>query len=391
MNNSHFAALIPVPAFDRTKIYGLTIIERSVLALGKAGISDIWILTKEVGAIKEHLKKYDNLVKLHLSDSLDVSSIKQDIKNLNPSRIFVFKEPLVVDISVLEDLKKPPGEFPGTCTIGKEVILVKLEDFLDNEEALSFSPMVFGNRSCHAIHNKGELKAVKSRLIKNLKKTSDGWVSRNLNRPVSTRITLLLAGTGINANFVTCLVGVIAFSAAIFVLDGGYWNWLAGAAIYQMASILDGVDGEIARLKMSFSKMGQFLDTFFDFASMIAVLIALVISVQNPEHNQHMVIQKAGYVALAAGLGSISSLIIYNLRNNNGATFLIPYAYLTSNSSWAKFIKQIKELGKRELYIFLFLILAILGQFPLALIYVAVMACLTFLLSLQTHFSKPAA
>jgi phosphatidylglycerophosphate synthase len=386
MNNSQFGALVHVQYFNRTKILGLTTIERTVLALSKVGVTDIVFESEEPEDLKLHLAHFANQAQLHFIKSSKLASTFEKLKELKLDRVYVFKQPLVVDISVLEDLKKTHLTGANSGTLGGEIVLIKLGDLIEN--MASYEMMLIGKRTCHSFRNEEEKKEVESRLIKNLTKPTDGWVSQNLNRPISTQISRRLVNTNISVNLITLMVGVLAFVPVFFVLKGGYWNWLIGAAIYHLASVLDGVDGELARLKMSFTKLGQWLDTVFDFSSMIALLTALVISVQKPEHNQPMIIKNAGYIALLAGLGAIASIVIYNLIHKREGTFYIPYTYLSSESSWAKFVQKIKNLGKRDFYIFLFLLLAIFGLFPMALIYIAVMAAITFLLSIQTHFTK---
>jgi phosphatidylglycerophosphate synthase/ribosomal protein S15P/S13E len=389
MENHKYAAQVTVNSNWKYNVLGLTTIERTLIALSKAGVSDAAVLTDEAEALRAHLSKNVKDIRLHFFQKNETEAARKLIVVQQPNAVFVFNEPLAVDISVLEDLKKTPEAGGNTGTLGGEVVLLQLTDFQSDGRRAPINPMVFGNRSCHPVRSEEELEAVKARLIRNLTKPTDGWASRNLNRPISTRISRVLVYTGITPNQFTFITGLLAFIPVYFVLKGGYWNWLIGAAIYHLASVLDGVDGEIARLKMLSSKFGQWLDTIFDFASMFAVLIALVISVQNPVHDQPFFIQKAGYVAMWAAIGAIVSILIYTIRHKRGGTFYIPYTYLSSESRWAKILQKVNNIGKRDFYIFFFLLLAIVGQFPFALVYVAVMAVLVFFLSLQTHFTKP--
>ena len=74
------------------------------------------------------------------------------------------------------------------------------------------------------------------------------------------------------------------------------------------------------------------------------------------------------------------------VRTQFGGNFRIPYSFYDSDSRWAKLLQSASFLGKRDFYILLFLLLAIVGCLPWALVYFAVMAGLVFVLSLQTHF-----
>jgi phosphatidylglycerophosphate synthase len=385
MNPTQYAALVQVPVFHEFNVLGLTTIERTLIALSKAGVGDVAVLTDESAAIQQKIAKRTKGMRLHFFAKNEAEAARQKLVSWRPERVFIFQEPVAVDISVLEDLKKGDG---NTATMGGEVMLMQLADYQSDGKRAPINPMVFGNRTCHPVRSEEELREVKARIIRNLTKPTDGWVSRYLNRPISTGISRVLVHTGITPNQMTLLTGLLAFLPVCFVLKGGYWNWLIGAAIYHLASVLDGVDGEIARMKMLHSKFGQWLDTIFDFASMVAVLIALVIAVQNPEHSQPFYIQKAGWVAVIAAAGAILSIVVYNIRHKREGTFYIPYAYLNSDSGWAKALAKINNIGKRDFYIFFFLLLAAIGHYPFALVYVAVMAVMVFLLALQTHFVR---
>ncbi len=101
-------------------------------------------------------------------------------------------------------------------------------------------------------------------LLSTLRKASDGPVSRLLNRPISIRITRRLLYTGITPNelslisFAVCVLGALAF------LIPGYGGLLLGGILAQTASILDGCDGEVARLKYMRSDFGGWFDAVLD-------------------------------------------------------------------------------------------------------------------------------
>ncbi len=101
-------------------------------------------------------------------------------------------------------------------------------------------------------------------LISNLKKTSDGPVSRYLNRPLSIRLTRLLLNTKITPNHISILSFILGVLGAGFFCMGGYINLIIGGALAQLASIVDGCDGEIARLKFKASEFGGWFDAVLD-------------------------------------------------------------------------------------------------------------------------------
>lgn len=97
-----------------------------------------------------------------------------------------------------------------------------------------------------------------------LKKDSDGPISRFVNRPVSTRITRYLLRTNVRPNQISFFSFLLATLGACFFLLGSYINLVLGAFLAQAGSILDGTDGEIARLKFQETKYGGWLDPVLD-------------------------------------------------------------------------------------------------------------------------------
>lgn len=108
-----------------------------------------------------------------------------------------------------------------------------------------------------------------------MSKPQDGFVSRFLNRPISSRITRILVKFPIHPSAFTASIFVLPIIAAVFLVRGDYLSVLLGAAIYQLFSILDGCDGEIARARNLESKFGERLDNICDFFGSLIFVLAL--------------------------------------------------------------------------------------------------------------------
>jgi len=120
-----------------------------------------------------------------------------------------------------------------------------------------------GNRVGDVDDEKALHKAKKT-LIQQLFKPTDGPISRNVNRHFSLRISAFLAQYNISPNSITLVSFGLAILSAIFFYLGGYANILAAGIMAQLSSILDGCDGEIARLKFKFNTFGEWLDKVLD-------------------------------------------------------------------------------------------------------------------------------
>jgi len=96
------------------------------------------------------------------------------------------------------------------------------------------------------------------------RKTRDGPVSRYLNRPISRWLSRYLVDTAVTPNQISVVSWLLSCIAAGLFAVGGYPALAAGGALAQLASIVDGCDGEIARLKHSQSEFGGWFDAVLD-------------------------------------------------------------------------------------------------------------------------------
>ena len=87
--------------------------------------------------------------------------------------------------------------------------------------------------------------------------TYDGVVSRYLNRPLSRPAARALAHTPVTPNAVTGFTLLLACVAGAALALG--WNVAGGVGI-QLVSVIDGVDGELARLKNMATRFGEVFD-----------------------------------------------------------------------------------------------------------------------------------
>ncbi|NJE08008.1 CDP-alcohol phosphatidyltransferase [Thermococcus sp. M39] len=111
-----------------------------------------------------------------------------------------------------------------------------------------------------------------------IKGKGDGFISRHLNRKISTRISTLLVDhvTPDQMTVVTFLLGILSALVNFISIS------LAGI-LYQISSILDGVDGEIARASMKTSRFGGYVDSILDrYVDFAFLLILAYVTIKEP-------------------------------------------------------------------------------------------------------------
>jgi uncharacterized protein (TIRG00374 family) len=109
-----------------------------------------------------------------------------------------------------------------------------------------------------------------------LVKPTDGIYAR-LNRRISIPISRQLIKFPITPNMVSIFTLGVGVASAAFFAYGGYWSALLGAFLCLCASILDGSDGEVARLKLQESDFGCWLETICDYAFYLFLLVGMTV------------------------------------------------------------------------------------------------------------------
>ena len=115
-------------------------------------------------------------------------------------------------------------------------------------------------------------------LSSTVKKTDDGYVSAYLNRPISLRLSSLLAKARVSPNFITLSSFLLSLGGAALLSQQVYLAGLMGGLLVQASSVVDGCDGEVARLRQIASPRGGWLDTMLDRYADLAVVLAITFS-----------------------------------------------------------------------------------------------------------------
>jgi 1L-myo-inositol 1-phosphate cytidylyltransferase / CDP-L-myo-inositol myo-inositolphosphotransferase len=117
-----------------------------------------------------------------------------------------------------------------------------------------------------------DARAARLALRRSLSKAADGPVSRLFNRPLSTRLSMVLAPLRPPPDLVSLVAFTLGLAGAALLADG---QGLAGALLVHASSVADGVDGEVARLQLRGGPRGALLDGLLDRVGDAAILAGL--------------------------------------------------------------------------------------------------------------------
>src|SRR5437016_5705021 len=202
-----------------------------------------------------------------------------------------------------------------------------------------------------------DFRQAQRRLRRSLVKPIDGPISRWINRPLSTHLSMLLAPLRLSPDLVSLAVFGLALLTALLLAAGPH---LVGAILVQATSVLDGVDGELARLQMRASPRGAMLDGVLDRYADTAIVAGL------------------GVWSLTQGLRPTSALVL-----TAAATAASLLSMATKDRAAALGLPRVPEralgllLGGRDGRLLLVAVFAVIGYPALGLIAITLTAGVT--------------
>jgi phosphatidylglycerophosphate synthase len=206
-------------------------------------------------------------------------------------------------------------------------------------------------------------RAAEWKLIRGMNKAFEGPVDALLNWRVSMRITRVLArrSLALTPNHVTVVAILVGLAAAVVVSRGGYAAIAVGGLLLEAQSILDSVDGELARLRFQFSKLGQWLDNVSDDVIDNAFVLGVGWALGGPWW----------WVAVGAATGrALAAIATYTevyRRTGTGDVFAFRWWFEDASASAVEIYDPravttwLRSLGRRDTYVFLWLIACVAG------------------------------
>jgi phosphatidylglycerophosphate synthase len=234
-----------------------------------------------------------------------------------------------------------------------------------------------------------QIDEIEKRFLRGSGKSQDGFVSRYLNRPISRVVTRLLLRFPTTPNAWTLLILPLPIAASLILLSGTYWSSLWGMLLFQIFSVLDGCDGEIARAKFLESESGRRLDYLCDVFSNILLAVALGFGLSR---QSGWFFVGEGFAA-AALIGVNEFLLARRKPDENAAESLGGALYLRHRELversgmllfGPKFASWIIQLTKRDVAVLFFVFLAVIGLPSLILHLLLIVTAVTLALSLKS-------
>lgn len=268
----------------------MTILERAVSSMSRASIGPI-VVVAPVGAgrlaiFRSLATRYRESVRIFAPEEA-VGVLAGDARE-SWQRVLVLREPVVLDTEAVLSLKTDPAATAAAPPDGAAALLFELDSSSRLEDlarsasadlsrvpgAAAAGPVPRG--VFEPVRSRAEIPAAMAALRRSLTKPTDGFFAAWIDRPISTRLSLPLARLGISPNALT-LAGLLpaVAGAALLAMPGRLWPTL-GALSYWASTVVDGCDGEVARLTHRESPRGARLDLLCDNAALIALFLGIL-------------------------------------------------------------------------------------------------------------------
>jgi phosphatidylglycerophosphate synthase len=141
-------------------------------------------------------------------------------------------------------------------------------------------------------------------------KERDGFLARHLDRRVSRFISKRLAHTRVRPNQITLFGTTIGLAGAFFLSRPGYWPQLIGSLLFLFFAVIDGVDGEVSRLRLQNSRFGYYLDMITDNIVNVSIFAGIAFGLY---HNTADRIYLNLLLLLMGGFGFCAISVYYNI------------------------------------------------------------------------------
>ncbi len=256
---------------------------------------------------------------------------------------------------------------------------------MDNQKTLSAGVQMLANEGkakvldvtgmmWHDVDTPADIGQAERKLLEFVRKPTDGPISRYLNRPLSTALSrLAVKHTGLTPNRFTLIHLIVGLASGLAAALGGYIGFLVAGILFHAASVLDGCDGEIAKLTFKSSPRGEWLDTAADGATFFACLVGLTIGVYRSDLAPiYFYFGVAGLVVTATVFLNLYAYLIRSRRA--GSLLAVRYGYETGDGWFKRFLRFAHYLGKRDFIALFVLVMAVVGQLQVVLIVVGVLA-----------------
>ena len=339
-------------------LLGLPLVRRTALAAFRAGFDRVYVLAGEAGPASTVL------------EGTGARVLPRDAAEsaLPPGRIVLLPDRVVASPQWLASLRDAPVEPGRLHRLGAGAIVqtadpAPLDRALARQSRLTSvisewaavlppGPSIAAVAPPLEVTTESDLAAAETLLVKK----EDGILTRLISRKISLAVTRRLAGTRITPNVMTVVTAALGLAAAWSFASPALPRQIAGGLLFLLHSILDGCDGELARLKFKESRLGGTLDFWGDNVVHVAVFSAFAIAWSAACGQSWPLV--LGALAVSGTVLGAGFVYMYAMRPRPAAG---PLLTTVSPSHRSRLTAALDAVARRD-FIYIVMVLALFGK-----------------------------
>ena len=301
-------AIILVPDDKgRQTVFGIPAVRRLTLLARQVGLTEIHVIGK-VKTLQPILSDLIPPERFYPAEDLpSVGRVVEGFALPERQRVLILKSNQVIDpvsmrrLAELDVSPVLPYYVEAKGNHGAEGIYLSPPSFLVSLLSHLWSPAANPSPSSQAqpipgvdglpyvLDGEGDQAQIAERKLMRAQATqteeADGFLARHLNRRVSRFISRGIVRTPVTPNQITLAGASIGIAGAFLLSWAGYWPKLIGSLLFLFCIIIDGVDGEIARLKLQATALGHYLDILTDNLVHVAIFAGITLGLYRDSAN----------------------------------------------------------------------------------------------------------
>lgn len=244
------------PALMLQRVGGLTVLERQLFTAARAGVKSVWIGV--------HQPDGAALAGLRLPPGLDVRWVPKGAATLvecEPPYLGVSGDHFL-RVDTLAHIARQ--RYAESVSFSDDAGLGVVQAVLTRDDAVSRAKQALPEGSYRRLESPLAAEETITWLMATGPKSADGFMARNFDRHISLAVSRRLLETGVTPNMMTVFSTLLGLAGGALFLGGSRAWAVGGALLVWLHSVLDGCDGELARVRFQESPFGADLDFWGD-------------------------------------------------------------------------------------------------------------------------------
>lgn len=273
---------------------GMLVLERQLFTAARAGIKSVFVAMGQPDEAQIGI--------LRLPPGLEISWVSKNQAALNecePPYLGISADHLI-RVETLAFIARQ--DFPSTVSYEDSAGLSVVQVVLTREDVIARAKQPLPEGSAKRLEAPLTQGPITDWLMVAGPKSQDGFMARHFDRHLSLAASRALLDTSVTPNQMTIFSTCIGLAGACFFLGDSRLAYVTGAMLVWLHSVLDGCDGELARVRFQESTFGSDLDFWGDNLVHLALFTALGVGFWLTGNGPHTLVLSA-----IADLGVLAS------------------------------------------------------------------------------------